>query len=112
MYTITLSPVGDAVAFGPEESVLAAILRPGASVVFGCRGGGCGTCKMRLISGQVEHGRCSAAVLLEEEKVYGWFLSCQARALTDLTIELTAANKYRSPSAWRWLMAHNASHGG
>jgi len=44
VYTITLSPVGDAVACEREESVLAAILKSGASVVFGCRGGGCGTC--------------------------------------------------------------------
>ena len=101
LYTITLRPVGGTVACGAEESVLAAILRSGASVMFGCRGGGCGTCKMRVISGHIEHGRCSAAVLLEEEKESGWFLSCQARALTDLTIDLTAANKYRVLSWWR-----------
>jgi len=112
VYTITLSPVGDAVACAPEESVLAAILSSGASVVFGCRGGGCGTCKMRLISGRVEHGRCSAAVLPEEEKEYGWFLSCRARALTDLTVELTAANRYRALTAWRRLSLPDASHGG
>ena len=111
VYTITLDPVGVVVACGAEESVLAAILRSGASVVFGCRGGGCGTCKMRLISGQVEHGRCSAAVLPEEEKTYGWFLSCQARALGDLTVALTPANKYRGLTAWRRLV-HDASHGG
>ena len=68
--------------------------------MFGCRGGGCGTCKMRLSSGQVEYGRYSAAVLLEEEKTCGWFLSCQARALTDLTIELSVSNKYRALRAW------------
>ena len=102
MYTITLSPVGDAVACEREESVLAAILKSGASVVFGCRGGGCGTCKMRLISGLVDHGRCSAAVLPAEERESGWFLSCQARALSDLTVELTAANKYRVLTSWRW----------
>ena len=112
VYTITLDPVGVVVACGAEESVLAAILRSGASVVFGCRGGGCGTCKMRLISGQVEHGRCSAAVLPEEEKTHGWFLSCQARALGDLTVALTPANKYRGLTAWRRLMVHDASHGG
>jgi ferredoxin len=101
VYTITLSPVGNTVPCSPEETVLAAILRSGASVMYGCRGGGCGTCKMRVISGHVEHGRCSAAVLLEEEKESGWFLSCQARALTDLTIDLTAATKYRVLSWWR-----------
>lgn len=71
--------------------------------MFGCRGGGCGACKMRLASGQIEHGRCSAAVLLEEEKKCGWFLSCQARPLSDLTIELSAANKYHVLRSWRRL---------
>ena len=95
MYTIALIPVGDAVTCGPEDAVLTAILRSGARVVFGCRGGGCGVCKMRLVSGRVDHGRCSAAVLTEDEKESGWFLSCQARPLADLTIELSPENKYR-----------------
>jgi hypothetical protein len=75
-HTITLSPIGDTVVCRRGETVLTAILRSGAKVVFGCRGGGC----------------------------KGSFLSCQARALSDLTVELTAANKYRRPmEAWRWL---------
>ena len=102
MHRIVLSPVGDTLMCGLEETVLTAILRSGASVVFGCRGGGCGTCKMRLISGRVDHGRCSAAVLPAEERESGWFLSCQARALSDLTVELTAANRYRVLTSWRW----------
>ena len=102
--TITLSPNGVTVVCRRDETVLGAILRSGATVVFGCRGGGCGACKMRLTSGSVEHGRCSAAVLPEEEKAGGSFLSCQARPLGDLTVELTAANRYRGPTAvWRWL---------
>jgi hypothetical protein len=41
---------------------------------------------------------------LKEEKENGSFLSCQARALSDLTVELTGANQYRGPmAAWRWL---------
>jgi CDP-4-dehydro-6-deoxyglucose reductase len=95
VYTITLSPVGETLPCRPDETVLAAILGSGASIAFGCRGGGCGTCKMRAITGQVDHGRCSIAVLPEEERTAGWFLSCQARARSDLAIELTAANRYR-----------------
>ena len=102
--TITLMPDGAAVPCRRDETVLSAILRSGATVVFGCRGGGCGACKMRLTSGSVEHGRCSAAVLPEEEKAGGSFLSCQARPLGDLTVELTTDNRYRGPTAaWRWL---------
>jgi ferredoxin len=100
-YTITLRPSGDTVLCHREETVLSAILRSGAKIMFGCRGGGCGTCKLRLSSGRVAHGRCSAAVLPEEEKANGSFLSCQARALGDLTIELATTNKYRRPpTAW------------
>src|SRR5262249_29106128 len=92
VHQITLSPVGHTLTCSPEDTLLTAILRSGASVMFGCRGGGCGTCKMRLHSGRVDHGRSSVAVLTDEEKDAGWFLSCQARALGDLTIELTAVN--------------------
>jgi CDP-4-dehydro-6-deoxyglucose reductase len=78
-------------------------MRSGAKVMFGCRGGGCGTCKMRLISGRVHYGRCSAAVLPEAEKREGAFLSCQARPLSDLMVELTEANRYRKSSqAYLW----------
>jgi hypothetical protein len=55
---------------------------------------------MRLISGQLEHGRCSAAVLSEEDKRAGSFLSCQARPRSDLTVELTATNRYRRFGAY------------
>ena len=100
VYTITLTPAGDPVACRPDETVLSAILRCGAKVVFGCRGGGCGICKMRLVSGRVDHGRCSAAVLSEAEKRDGLFLSCQARPVGHLTVELTEANGYRRPTGW------------
>ena len=95
LYTVTFHPLGDAVVCRADETVLSAILRSGAKVVFGCRGGGCGTCKMRLTSGQVEYGRCSAAVLSEDDKREGSFLSCQARPLSNLTVRLTVTNRYR-----------------
>ena len=61
--------------------------------------------KHGLTVGQVEHGRCSTAVLSDAEKAEGSFLSCQARPLSDLIIELTTTNRYRRPSAaWRALV--------
>jgi len=101
-YTVSFSPLGDRIVCGRDETVLGAILRSGAKVVFGCRGGGCGACKMRLVSGRVDYGRCSAAVLPDGDKAAGWFLSCQARPLSDLEVELIAANRYRRLSAAYW----------
>ena len=94
-YTITLLPMGEVLPCAPEEMVLEAILRSGARVYYGCTGGGCGVCKMRLIAGQLDYGRYSVAVLSEEERWEGFFLSCQAKPLSDLTIQLTEANRYR-----------------
>jgi CDP-4-dehydro-6-deoxyglucose reductase len=109
--TITLRPGGDAIACDMGETVLGALLRSGAKVVFGCRGGGCGTCKMQLVTGRVDHGRCSVAVLPETERAQGWFLSCQAQPLGDISVELTRANGYRPPSAWRRLLATEHTEG-
>jgi ferredoxin len=94
-YTITLLPTGDRLPCAPGETVLGAILRSGARVFFGCTGGGCGVCKMRLIAGRLDRGRYSVAALPEAEKQDGFFLSCQARPLSDLTVQLAAANRYR-----------------
>ena len=101
-YTVNLVPLGDRVVCRRDETVLAAILRSGAKVVFGCRGGGCGTCKTRLISGRLEYGRCSAAVLPKDEKAAGSFLSCQGRPLSVLEVELIPENRSRRPSAAYW----------
>lgn len=99
-YTITLMPIGAVLSCTREETVLSAILRSGARVFFGCTGGGCGVCKMHLTSGHVDYGRYSAAVLSEEEKRQGFFLSCQARPLSDLTIQLAEANRYRKAAGF------------
>jgi CDP-4-dehydro-6-deoxyglucose reductase len=53
---------------------------------------------MRLIAGHLDYGRYSAAVLFEEEKREGFFLSCQAKPVSDLTIQLTETNRYRRAS--------------
>jgi CDP-4-dehydro-6-deoxyglucose reductase len=105
LYTLSFAPLGDRIVCRRDETVLSAILRAGAKVMFGCRGGGCGTCRMRLISGRVEYGRCSTAVLPEEAKRAGLFLSCQARPLSNLTVELIPANRYRRPSDACWRAA-------
>ena len=94
-YTITLLPMREVLPCSPGETVLSAILHSGARVFFGCTGGGCGVCKMRLISGHLDYGRYSAAVLSEEERREGFFLSCQAMPISDLTMQLTETNRYR-----------------
>lgn len=99
-YTIKLAPVGEEIVGSKHETVLEALLRHGFRVFYGCTGGGCGTCKMRLISGRVDYGLYSKAVLSDEERQENHFLSCQARPLSDLEIEITEENRLRRVPSW------------
>jgi ferredoxin len=52
----------------------------------GCFGGGCGICRVRLISGQYRCGRMSRARVSVYEQQQGLTLACQLYPLSDLTL--------------------------
>ena len=62
------------------ETLLAALDRATAPVLYACRSGVCGTCKAQLVSGQVDPGVPFA--LTDEEAESGLILTCVARPLT------------------------------
>ncbi|MGW0806292.1 2Fe-2S iron-sulfur cluster-binding protein [Nonomuraea sp. NPDC002799] len=62
------------------ESVLAAVLRARSDAPYACRGGVCGTCRVRLISGEV--GMEQNYALESEELAAGYVLACQSRPAT------------------------------
>ena len=70
-----------------KETVLAAALRQGVMLPYSCRNGACGTCKGKLLSGQVDYGTYESKAMSEAEKKNGYALFCQARPLSDLVIE-------------------------
>ena len=71
-----------------DETVLDAALRQGLAFPYGCRNGFCGSCKGRLLSGDVTYGEELPGALSEEDVAAGVLLCCQARALTDVLIEV------------------------
>jgi CDP-4-dehydro-6-deoxyglucose reductase len=70
-----------------DEPVLTAALRQHLNLPHSCKGGSCGTCRVRLVSGRIAypHGRPIGIDAAEEGA--GYALICQARALEDLVIE-------------------------
>lgn len=83
----------------PGETILGALCRRGYSYRFGCRRGGCGVCKVRLVSGQVEYQKTVAeTVLSQADRDDGVCLSCRAVPLTDVVIRLGAEDQLRSLS--------------
>jgi len=87
MHTVTLQPSGHQFQVEDGEAVLAAALRQGFVLPYGCKNGACGSCKGKILSGTVDYGVYQAKALTDEEKAQGKALFCQAKPLTDLVLE-------------------------
>jgi len=77
---------GETFRVGSEESVLAAALSANLNLAHDCKSGTCGTCRVKLIEGEITY-REEPMGLLPEEAEAGYVLACQARPLRDLVIE-------------------------
>lgn len=87
MHSVTIQPSGQQFQVEDGEAVLAAALRQGLVLPYGCKNGACGTCKGRIVSGAVDYGVYQPKALPDEDKARGKALFCQAKPLSDLVIE-------------------------
>ena len=72
---------------GGDERILLAGLRQAIGLPYECGSGTCGTCKARLISGEIERSWPEAPGT-KYLKARDEFLMCQCTARTDCTLEL------------------------
>lgn len=86
-FRIVVQPSGHAFEAEAGETILDAALHHGVVLPYGCRDGGCGTCRGRIVSGDVDHGRAQAEVLTVADRDAGKALFCCAKPHTDLVIE-------------------------
>jgi CDP-4-dehydro-6-deoxyglucose reductase len=87
MHKVTVQPSGQSFEAQAGESVLAAALRQGVMLPYGCKNGACGSCKGKILAGAVDYGHYHARVLTEAERSHGKALFCQAKPLGELVIE-------------------------
>jgi len=87
--TFNIKLHNDACCFtaGDEESVLEAALRAGIILPYGCRNGACGSCKGKLLDGQIRYRDIDLTGITPEERDRGYALFCQALPASDLVIE-------------------------
>lgn len=72
--------------------ILEAALDAGVPFPHGCGSGECGTCKCRLVEGEVKRDRASPDALSEEEIEAGLILACRSRPLTDVKVQWLSDN--------------------
>lgn len=87
-YTITLQPSGRSFPCDANAEVLRAGLAAGLFMPYSCRSGVCNTCRGRVVEGRIDWGAVHPKYLSEEDKARGFALLCQARPLSDLTIQV------------------------
>ena len=87
-FQVTVQPSGHQFQCEADETVLAAALRAGVGLPYGCKNGACGSCKGKIVAGQVTHGPHQAKALPGAEEDNGGALFCCATPHSDLTIEV------------------------
>ncbi len=88
-YIITIAGQDGAFACPTTERVLLAMERSGRKMIpVGCRGGGCGFCKVRVLGGRYHTGRMSSAHISESEQATGYALACRIYPESDLLLQV------------------------
>ncbi len=85
--TVTLKPAERSFTVERDERILAAAIRQGIGLPYGCKDGACGSCKCKKISGTVVHGLHQPKALSDAEEAEGLVLTCCAVAHSDVVLE-------------------------
>ena len=86
-YQLTLEPLGATIDVEDGQTLLDAALRQGIYIPHACGHGLCGTCKVQVTEGEVDHGAANPFALMEMERDDGMTLACCATLLSDAAIE-------------------------
>ncbi|HLA74316.1 MAG TPA: CDP-6-deoxy-delta-3,4-glucoseen reductase [Gammaproteobacteria bacterium] len=87
-FKVRVKPSGHEFSVEQGENILQAALRAGYGFPYGCRNGSCGSCKGKLLEGDLDYGVYQDKALSEAERAAGYALFCQAQPRTDVTLEV------------------------
>jgi CDP-4-dehydro-6-deoxyglucose reductase len=87
-FSITVEPSGRHFVVHGDETILAAGIRQGIGLPYGCKDGACGSCKCsKLSKARSPMGPHQSKALSAEEKLAGFVLTCCAHAADDVVLE-------------------------
>jgi len=78
--SVTVLPFGEKLGVEPGESVLKAILRQGRFVKYGCKHGGCSTCRAEVVDGDYDLSDNTSFSLSDADREAGVVLLCSTFA--------------------------------
>jgi CDP-4-dehydro-6-deoxyglucose reductase len=86
-FQVTVQPSGRSYVAGAGETLLAAAIRAGIGLPYGCKDGACGSCKCKKLSGVVVHGPHQDKALSAAEEAAGYVLTCCGVPQSDVVLE-------------------------
>ena len=93
-YTVTIADDGQTYRCADVRSLLEGMEALGKKgIPVGCRGGGCGVCKVHIESGTVLKRVMSRAHVSEEEEAAGYVLACRAKPTSDIRLAVVGQMK-------------------
>lgn len=88
-YTVTIEETGESYRCSPAETLLAGMERLGRrGIPVGCRGGGCGVCKIEITAGTYEKRVMSREYVSVEDEAQGRVLACRVRPASDIRLRV------------------------
>ena len=86
-FNVSVLPSGRSFTANADETLLAAAIRQGIGLPYGCKDGACGSCKCKMLEGTVTHGAHQLKALSAEEEASGFILTCCGVAHSDVVFE-------------------------
>lgn len=86
-FNVSVLPSGRSFSANTDETLLAAAIRQGIGLPYGCKDGACGSCKCKKLEGTVTHGAHQLKALSVEEEASGFILTCCGVAHSDVVLE-------------------------
>lgn len=85
LYRVQLLETSECFDVAPDETILGAAQRANVALAHQCQFGACGTCRIKVMQGEVAYAEPPAA-LSDEEAADGYALACQALPRSDVVV--------------------------
>jgi ferredoxin len=93
-HVITIKDTGETYKCDERISVLEGMENLGKKgIPVGCRGGGCGVCKIEIVSGDCKKRVMSRDHVSEEEEAQGIALACRVKPTSEMTVRVLGKMK-------------------
>jgi ferredoxin len=93
-YTITIEETGESYRCSDQETLLVGMEKLGKrGIPVGCRGGGCGVCKVEIVSGGYTKRRMSREYVSEDDEAAGRVLACRVRPTGNVVLRVIGLMK-------------------